>query len=155
MQVVGQALAASEVSFSLTTTTVNAVVAPRETRDVSVQTILPADSTLIQRAPPRTDNSQLRRRPPMPHQTSRVVLNTSKRVMKQFKATSKQMVQQLILETICKINPQGKGCCFWHIALQVFLRATSEMISRNCDPLTPNDAWQCRHCLVMAIGNRQ
>jgi len=95
----------------------------------------------------QTTNAQFSPRPPKPH---RVTLNTSVRALQKFKETPKRTVLQLIVKMAQALNPQGKGCCFLHIASLVLLRSISEILALKCrHQIQPYHDWQCRECLIV------
>eukprot|EP00928_Gymnodinium_smaydae_P031188 TRINITY_DN22972_c0_g1_i1.p1 TRINITY_DN22972_c0_g1~~TRINITY_DN22972_c0_g1_i1.p1 ORF type:complete len:556 (+),score=23.62 TRINITY_DN22972_c0_g1_i1:87-1754(+) len=141
----------SELSFSLALSESTIVDTKREqvgacrTRTTSLKVSTNSTST-------QTDFRSAK--PPRPPpRYPRVKLCTSRVLAPQFMETPLATVQQMILTSLARINPRGKGCCRFHVRLESLLQRTSELLHRPCH-MGPclSDAWQCGECLVIQYG---
>ena len=79
-----------------------------------------------------------------------VRLKTRKLIYSTFEETPKLTINQLIIQTIVQINPRGKGCCYYHIGLDVLLQHISFMKLSECKPrCMPFSGWQCKKCGIV------
>jgi PAS domain-containing protein len=53
---------------------------------------------------------------------TRAVLNTRSQALRQFRETPDHTVEQMVYDAMGRMNPRGKGCCFYHVALRVLHR---------------------------------
>jgi len=102
--------------------------------------------------PNQTVNAELSARPPKPH---RITLTTRHRAIQKFRETPKRTVLQLIVKMAQMLNPQGKGCCFLHIASLVLLRNVNEILAQKCrHQIQPHHDWQCGECLLVQTDDQ-
>ena len=79
-----------------------------------------------------------------------VNLKTRKLVMNEFVETPNSTIYSLVCQSLLQFNPRGKGCCSFHIGLQVLLQCILDMTSKPCNGShQPNCGWQCRHCFAL------
>jgi hypothetical protein len=81
---------------------------------------------------------------------TRAVFNTRSQALRQFRETPDHTVEQMVYDAMGRMNPRGKGCCFYHVALRVLHRTIVELSAQSCHPsFAPNQAWQCEKCYAM------
>jgi len=102
------------------------------------------DGSLMAMLPPRLPARPAARKP------YHVNLTTRKCAIKKFKVTPKTTRSMMVMDLVSKVNPCGKGCCFWHVGLLTWLRHFSQMLAEECrKDFVPYLAWQCPLCLVL------
>jgi len=91
--------------------------------------------------------------PPLPfaqRDRAPVRLRTRQRVLRQFRETPMSTLSNMILDLMCRVNPRGEGCCYYHIGLEVFYKQYCQMKGLECMPrYSPYSAWQCSVCFAL------
>jgi len=160
----------SEVSFAVTVTTLATAFPLPATCNVAVQTdsvlVAPLGATenaevdssasskehcpetrVFAASANNARNVRLSGRPPKPYH---VTLNTRHCVLRTFKETPANAINQIIARALRLFNPRGKGCCFWHISLHVLKNQIFSMLRMPCKPdFKPFADWQCGECLAL------
>lgn len=86
------------------------------------------------------------------HSPSRkgVCMTSSQCTLREFEETPSSTVNQMLGETARFLNPRGRGCCAWHVALVRVRIQLSAMLTGPCNKqFAPLSDWQCRHCKAM------
>ena len=77
-------------------------------------------------------------------------LNTTERVLADFKETPTRVINIIAKEGMFHINPRGEGCCKFHICAAALRRAMTVISAGACDTdFSPYVEWQCPMCLTM------
>jgi len=77
-------------------------------------------------------------------------LNTRKLAQRGYAETPLTTVKWLVCEVLAKCNVRGKGCCTWHVCLQVLRKNLEEFAKGTCKcGFSMNSKWQCRACLCL------
>lgn len=130
--------------------------------DVATQTIAlpPTPNVDLQSQAVQTDYSSYRR-PPLPAGTAarsrepqvkekKCTRRTSKPFLERWCGTPAATIEFMMTEVLMQLNPIGKGCCFWHVAIHLASTALKSMASRGCqENYFPHSGWQCRDCWAL------
>jgi len=97
---------------------------------------------------PRPPDGQQRQRKSI--QPKRLFLNSSKRLLPQFKETPLTTTATVLAGAMEHINSRGEGCCPWHVSLTSCCSLVHDLLaSSECMAFRPLDGWQCRFCWAM------
>jgi len=86
-----------------------------------------------------------------------VTLNTKEAMLRHFALTPDMTVDQLIAESVTKLNRRGKGCCLWHVGLTSLNQRISCLLQQGCRKklvsFVPGRHWQCQTCKIVHDEN--
>ena len=86
-------------------------------------------------------------------QRPHVTLNTKRKMSTHFALTPDSTVDQMVFESVFKLNRYGKGCCLWHVGLKSLNRRISCIIAEQCRKkmvsFVPGRNWQCEACKIV------
>jgi hypothetical protein len=79
-----------------------------------------------------------------------VNLNTKHRLLRNFKATPRRSIEDILRQSLLYVNPRGVGCCPFHIILAIASKVIKGLTEQMCETsYQPFSTWQCQSCFVM------